>query len=129
MKKMKTKTASGFTLIEVLVALAIFAVAVASLSGAIQNNVQNANYLKNKTIANWIASNRMVELRQTKKYPPLMDRTDKVEYAGREWVINTKVLKQPTDFAIRRVEISAGIEDDDEPNYFATVIGLVADIK
>lgn len=124
------KIASGFTLIEVLVALAIFAVAVASLSGAIQNNVKNATYLKNKTVAHWIASNKMVELLQTGKYPPLTDRVDKVEYAGREWVVNTRITKQAVEYA-RGVYISAGIqgEDDDDPNYFATVFSLVANLK
>lgn len=112
-------------------ALAIFAVAVASLSGAIQNNVKNATYLKNKTIAHWIASNKMVELHQTGKFPPITDRIDKIEYAGREWVVNTKITKQATKLPVRGVEISAGIEDenDDEPNYFATVFGLVAELQ
>ncbi len=123
------KIASGFTLIEVLVALAIFAVAVASLSGAIQNNVKNATYLKNKTVAHWIASNKMVELLQTGKYPPLTDRVDKVEYAGREWVVNTQVKKQGAEYA-RGVFISAGIQgEEDDPNYFATVFTIVTSLK
>ena len=59
---------TGFTLIEVLVALAIFAVAGAALSTAIQGNVRNANYLKDKTLANWIANNKMVELHQANQF-------------------------------------------------------------
>ncbi len=125
---MKT-TSNGFTLIEVLVALAIFAVAVASLSGAIQNNVNNANYLKDKTIANWIANNKMVELHAANNYPALADRTDKIEYAGREWVVNTKIQKAQTKMAIRIVEVAVGVENDDDTNYYATLTGLVSDTK
>ena len=91
-KKMISKTEStGFTLIEVMIALAIFAVAVASLSTAMHGNVRNANYLKEKTIANWIANNKLVEIHAANTYPPLQDRSDKIEYAGTEWVVNTKV--------------------------------------
>lgn len=129
MKKMKTKSASGFTLIEVLVALAIFAVAVASLSAAMQNNVKNANYLKDKTLAHWIATNKMVELTATGDYPALADRTDKVEFAGQQWVVNTKIQKAQTKMAIRIGEVSVGRETDGEPNYFATLTGLFSEAK
>lgn len=120
---------TGFTLIEVMVALAIFAVAVAGLSSAMHNNVRNAGYLKDKTVANWIANNKMVEINAAGDYPPLQDRSDKIEYAGAEWVVNTKIQKAQTKMAIRIVEVSVGMESDGEPNYFATITGLVSDTK
>ena len=120
---------NGFTLIEVLVALAIFAVAGAALSTAIQGNVRNANYLKDKTLANWIANNKMVELHQVNQYPKPMDRIDKLEFAGREWVVNTKVQKAQSKMPVRIVEISGGVEYGDETNYYATLTGLVSDTK
>jgi general secretion pathway protein I len=126
---MNITTSKGFTLIEVLIALAIFAVAVASLSGAMQNNVRNAGYLKDKTIANWIANNKMVELHAAGNYPALADRSDKLEYAGREWVVNTKVQKAQTKMAVRIVNVSAGVERDGDVNYYATITGLFSDTK
>ena len=133
MKKLKIHSNAirsyGFTLIEVLVALAIFAVAGAALSTAIQGNVRNANYLKDKTLANWIANNKMVELHQANQYPAIADRTDKLEYAGREWVVNTKIQKAQTKMPVRIVEISVGVEYGDETNYYATLTGLVSDTK
>jgi len=120
----------GFTLIEVMVALAIFAVAVAGLSSAMHNNVRNANYLKEKTVANWIANNKMVEIHAAGDYPPLQDRSDKIEYAGAQWVVNTKIQKTRNEnMAIRLIEVSVGMENDGEPNYFATITGLVSDTK
>lgn len=130
--KMTIKTtgnAAGFTLIEVMVALAIFSVAVAGLSSAMHNNVRNANYLKDKTIASWIANNKMVEIQAANNYPPLQDRTDKIEYAGTEWIVNTKVQKAQTKMAVRIVDVSVGVERDGEPNYFAGITGLVSDTK
>lgn len=110
-------------------ALAIFSVAVAGLSSAMHGNVRNAGYLKDKTIANWIANNKMVELHAAGAYPPLQDRTDKLEYAGTEWVVNTKVQKAQTKMAIRIVEVSVGQESEGETNYFATLTGLISDTK
>ncbi|MGB3623598.1 MAG: type II secretion system minor pseudopilin GspI [Ketobacter sp.] len=123
------KNSSGFTLIEVLVALAIFAVAVASLSAAMQNNVKNANYLKDKTIAHWIASNKMVELAAAGDYPAIADRTDKIEYAGQEWVVNTKIQKAQTKMAIRIGEVSVGMEKEGDANYYATLTALFSEAK
>ncbi|HAG93738.1 MAG: type II secretion system protein GspI [Pseudomonadales bacterium] len=130
-KKMISKTEStGFTLIEVMIALAIFAVAVASLSTAMHGNVRNANYLKEKTIANWIANNKLVEIHAANTYPPLQDRSDKIEYAGTEWVVNTKVQKAQTKMPIRIVEVSVGIENaDDEVDYFSTLTAIVSDTQ
>ena len=86
----------------------------ASLSAAMQNNVKNANYLKDKTIAHWIASNKMVELAAAGDYPAIADRTDKIEYAGQEWVVNTKIQKAQTKMAIRIGEVSVGTMLGDE---------------
>ena len=123
------KTERGFTLIEVMIALAIFAVAVASLSSAMHNNVRNAGYLKDKTVANWIANNKMVEMQAANNYPPLQDRTDKIEYAGAEWIVNTKVQKAATKMPVRIIEINVGVERDGKPSYFATITGLLTDSK
>ena len=120
----------GFTLIEVMIALAIFAVAVASLSTAMHGNVRNADYLKEKTIANWIANNKLVEIHAANTYPPLQDRSDKIEYAGAEWVVTTKVQKAQTKMPIRIVEVSVGRENsDDEVDYFSTITAIVSDTK
>ena len=126
---MSSNKSSGFTLIEVMIALAIFAVAVASLSTAMQGNIRNADYLKEKTIANWIANNRLVEIQAEGTYPPLQDKKDKIEYAGSEWVVNTKVLKAQTKLPIRIIDVSVGRESDGEPNYFTTITALASDTK
>jgi len=128
MKKQRNKLA-GFTLIEVMVALVIFAVGVASLSTALQGNIRNANYLKEKTIANWIANNKLVEIYAAGNYPALENRIDKIEFAGTEWVVNTKVQKAQTKMPVRIVDISVGVDGDKEPNYFATITGVVSDTK
>ena len=46
----------GFTLLEVLVALAIFATVAAAVLTASVRSLQNAARLEDKTLAGWIAS-------------------------------------------------------------------------
>ncbi len=63
------KRARGFTLLEVLVALAIFAMVAASVLSASARSLQNASRLEDKTLAMWIADNRLNEL-QMEQTPP-----------------------------------------------------------
>ncbi|OWK38753.1 putative type II secretion system protein I precursor [Pseudomonas oleovorans subsp. oleovorans] len=56
------KAQRGFTLIELLVALAIFALIAASVLTASARSVRTASQLENKTLAMWVADNRLTEL-------------------------------------------------------------------
>ena len=62
-------TQRGFTLLEVLVALAIFAVVAASVLATSARSLQNAARLEDKTLAMWIADNRLAEM-QLAATPP-----------------------------------------------------------
>lgn len=53
MKNLKLK--SGFTLIEVMVALIILAIALTAIVKATGDDVNSVNYLKQRTLAHWIA--------------------------------------------------------------------------
>ncbi len=55
------KKVSGFTLIEVLIALAIIAIALTAIVKASASNVEDAIYLQNKNIANLMANNILAE--------------------------------------------------------------------
>ncbi|WP_298624195.1 GspI family T2SS minor pseudopilin variant LspI [uncultured Legionella sp.] len=53
--KLIKKQAAGFTLIEVLLALAIIAIALTALLKATAQNIENTHRLKEKTISHWVA--------------------------------------------------------------------------
>ncbi|MBH9366177.1 GspI family T2SS minor pseudopilin variant XcpV [Pseudomonas aeruginosa] len=85
------KRARGFTLLEVLVALAIFAMVAASVLSASARSLQNASRLEDKTLAMWIADNRLNEL-QLEQTPPSSGRNQgELEFAGRRWEWRTQV--------------------------------------
>jgi len=57
------KKAAGFTLVEILVALAILSISLSSVLYVINQNTNNLIYLKNKTFAHWVAMNKVAEFR------------------------------------------------------------------
>lgn len=86
----------GFTLIEVLVAIAVMAFTVPSLMLLMMKQADNAGALRNRTIASWIADNALTRLRLEKELSGSVLTTlveDEVTMAGVEWVVETT----PTD--------------------------------
>ncbi len=75
----------GFTLIEVMVALTIIAISLTALlstSGAQANSV---TYLKQKTLAHWVAMNELTQLRILGSLPDAGDKKGSTEMANHEW--------------------------------------------
>ncbi|PTU72708.1 type II secretion system minor pseudopilin GspI [Pseudomonas mangrovi] len=99
MKRMR-----GFTLLEVLVALGIFAIVAASVLTASSRSLQNAARLEEKTMAMWIADNRLSEMQLLD--PPPGDGRDQgeVDFAGRRWEWRSEV-SATSEPAMRRVEV------------------------
>lgn len=121
------KRSDGFTLIEVMIALAIFAVAMGALMSAMQSNVRSLDSLKNRTLAHWIASNKMVGFHATRNYPNKKEEIEKITYGGvgkgREWVIRILVI-DTMDKNTKSMQISVGEQAGKEVNYYATVDGF-----
>jgi prepilin-type N-terminal cleavage/methylation domain-containing protein len=64
--------ARGFTLVEVLVALMIVAIGLSALMVAVSGAARTSGYLRDKTLAQWIALNRLSEVRlNTNKFGQL----------------------------------------------------------
>lgn len=98
------KRPRGFTLLEVLVALAIFATVAASVLAASSRSLIVAQQLEAKTLAGWIAENRITEL-QLKFPTPAEGREDKsLEYGGREWETHSEI-ESTSDKGLRRVTV------------------------
>ncbi|MCM2680889.1 type II secretion system minor pseudopilin GspI [Echinimonas agarilytica] len=57
----------GMTLLEVLVALAVFAYAAISIVTATSQNLRSQSRLMDKTLASWVAQNQLVEFQLTYK--------------------------------------------------------------
>ncbi|HTU66219.1 MAG TPA: type II secretion system minor pseudopilin GspI [Steroidobacteraceae bacterium] len=98
--------ARGFTLLEVLIALAIVALAVGALLGTVSSSASNVIYLKEKTVAEWVALNRLTEVRIWKEMPDKGRRTGNTEMAGMKWQWEEEVIELPVK-GMFRVEVRA----------------------
>jgi general secretion pathway protein I len=96
--------ALGFTLIEVLVALMIIALAMAALTGTVSSTARGSEYLRDKLVAQWIAMNRITAVRlKTAKFDANSDKGE-LDYANRHWRYDTRYF-ETENATIRRVVV------------------------
>lgn len=80
----------GFTLIEVLVALMVVAMGLSALMIAVSGTARTSGYLRDKTLAQWMALNRLSEVRLNLiKYGQNTD-TGEISFANRTWHYDTR---------------------------------------
>jgi general secretion pathway protein I len=80
----------GFTLVEVLVALVIVAVGLGALMAAVNGTARTSGYLRDKTLAQWIALNRLSEVRlNVTKFGQNTD-TGELDFGNRKWHYDTR---------------------------------------
>jgi type II secretion system protein I len=85
----------GFTLVEVLVALVVVAIGLAALMVAVSGTARTSGYLRDKSLAQWIALNRLTEVRLTvnkvaQSNSTTNGDTGELQYAGRSWHYDTR---------------------------------------
>lgn len=113
----------GFTLIEMLVALAILAIALAAAQRSVMVSLDNAHELKQRLLATWVADNRLAELRATRVLPPIGEVSGKETQAGIEYFWKTQVSGTPNPFVVR-VEVTVH-SDADNPHALADLVGYL----
>jgi type II secretion system protein I len=114
----------GFTLIEVVVALAIVALGMFAVFKAIGDTTSNIGYLRDRSMAAWIADNRITEIRISGEYPSV-DRTEgDVEYAGRSWHWTAVISQTPVE-GLRRIDMRVRRAGDAEDSSLVSLAGFV----
>lgn len=113
----------GFTLVEVLVALAVIAIALTAVMTNVGQGVNTTIALRERTIAMWVAKNRLATHYATNTWPS-PDATDGVaEMAGHQWRWREQVATTP-DADIRRIEIE--VRSAPEREVLARLVGFLA---
>jgi len=86
----RARGARGFTLVEVLVALMIVALGLGALMVAVNGAARTSGYLRDKALAQWIALNRLSEVRlNVTKFGQNTD-TGELDFANRKWHYDTR---------------------------------------
>jgi len=119
----------GFTLIEVLVALAIVTIGMAAVLGALTSSANTTAYMRDKTFAQWVALNQITMLRLSGQMTPTGNSDGTTDFAGRSWRWRREVtaLQVP---GLVRIDVKvrpAEIKGDDDNGWFTTVSGIQGD--
>lgn len=115
----------AFTLLEVMVALAVLAVAAAGLIGAVSQNVRQSGALEERTVALWLAQNQLTEMQVTRQFPKVGRNTERAEMAGRDWTLQVETT-ETSHPGLRRVEIGVAPATDDFREERNTIVTLTA---
>lgn len=104
------RRASGFTLIEVLIAMTIAAVALMAALRATASLAVNGADLRARTFAQWSAENRLAQIRISKEWPPPGRRQFECGQANVRLVCREEIFQTPNPL-FRRVEVAVFAED------------------
>lgn len=123
------RRARGFTLVEVLVALAIVAIGMAAVLGTLTTSANTVSYLRDKTFANWVALNQIANLRLSGQMTRTGNSEGDTDYAGRKWHWRQEVNATEIPGVVRidvRVR-PADVKGDDKSGWYTTVSGIQGD--
>ena len=113
----------GFTLIEVLAALVIVALGMLGVIEAVSQTARNGTYLREKTLAHWVAMNLITEKRLALEPPRVAETSDEVELAGERWHWTLRVSETAVE-SMRRLDVTVRAADAPEDSSLASVTGF-----
>ena len=118
------KRARGFTLIEILVAVAILAVALAATTRAAGVATDGARETRERLLATWAAENRIAELRARGVFPDTSTTSFATEEGGLSLAVEETVSETPNP-TLRRVDLAVA-DAADPARVLARLTGYVA---
>lgn len=90
---------TGFTLIEIMIALAIVSVGVVAVMTATAKNVEVSSELERRIVASWVVSNQLAEIRHASKLESIRpgSSNNSVKMGGYEWRVKAVVEESSLD--------------------------------
>jgi general secretion pathway protein I len=110
----RARAASGFTLLEILVALFVLAVALAATARGLGAAIDTTAALRDRTLARWVAEDRLASLEWQRAWPALDVKEGDAEMGGRAFRWREQTSATPVD-RMRRVELSVFLPGEDAP--------------
>ncbi len=117
-------TSRGFTLIEVMVAMAIAALGLAAVAASVSQMVDAGTAMQQRTYANWIALNKIAEMRLANVVPDVSESSGDTIYANREWTWRATISETGVE-NLFRVDVRVGLADGDDN--IRTVTGFIGE--
>jgi general secretion pathway protein I len=120
---MRKNSLRAFTLIEIMVALAIIAITLGAIIENTTASNKNAQYLRDKSIAGWVAMNQISLVRAKRQWSNATTKKGTVDMAGRQWIWKLDI-QNTDDENVRRLSVDVYAEDD-ERQALASVTGFL----
>jgi general secretion pathway protein I len=120
---------AGFTLLEVLIALAVLALSMGAIIKATSDYTNNQSYLRDRTFAMWVARNVLVQFQIEKEWPNVGERKGTRDMGNREWRW-LAVISQTEEPELRRLDVKVfPIESDDDESPLSVLSGFLVQPK
>lgn len=114
------RTTPGFTLLEILVALAIISIVMLATLHAGGSATHNAEYLKMRTFAHWVAMNKAAEQQISREWVSIEEKKGEEVMAEKRWYWRMTGLETPNS-DVRRVDIAVWADDHRDADPLATI--------
>jgi len=114
----------GFTLLEVMVALIIVAFSLTALTASMNQMIDAANTMRERTFASWIAQNKITEIRLANVMPEDSATSGEIEFANTDWEWRAVVSETGID-NFKRIDVSVSLYGDDY--VILTVTGFIGE--
>jgi general secretion pathway protein I len=104
----------GFTLLEIMVALAVLALAMGALVKTSSDYTSNQTYLRDRTMTTWVARNVLAQHQLENQWPKVGERKGTLEMGWQEWDWLAKITQTEED-KLRRIDVEVrAIDSEDE---------------
>jgi len=114
----------GFTLLEILVALVITVVGISAIVKTAGGAVDILQTTEDRVLGSWVASNRLAELRLSRRWPGVATRDLSEKLGGRDWFYR-EAISTTSDPDLLRVDLAVYTDKDHELQS-AELFGYVA---
>ncbi len=118
-RRLALQTSGGFTLIEVLVALAVSALALGALTAAMSQMIAGSISIRERTYASWVGQNQLTEMRLANAIPDVDTTTSEEVFADLEWQLETTVSETGVE-NLYRVDVVVTLAGDENPAWQVT---------
>jgi general secretion pathway protein I len=120
---MPAKLNNGFTLVEVLVALAVLTIALAAVMRGLSQSIDMSASLRDRTVAMWIAQNRLTAHQMQGDWPAMDTTEGDTNMADRAWHWREQVTAAPGEQDMRQIHIEVRLAAGEQT--LARLIGFL----
>lgn len=115
---------NGFTLIEVVVAVAVISIGLAATIKTVSTVTKNTAHLNERIVATWVAQNAMAAYELDLEDDATKETSGSEEMAGVEWYWE-KIIEDTEDPDIKRVEIEVRRDSKSSSQVYASLVTLL----